>query len=152
MAGVPEVIDHTALRHHPIAAWVETTLGLQRQDDRPDGRWVRTSRPKTLADASDLLHAACGHPVDECRDYLRRFLLLAYQTPDEDGRSLFAFRLHQFVAGAGDVFTTLEKAGDRYLTLNGQQYRPGERSKPLFPAVFCRACGQEYLPVWVNHQ
>ena len=150
VAGVPDMIDHEALRRHPIAAWVETTLGLQRQDDRPDGRWVRTSRPKTLDDASDLLHAVSGRPVDECRDYLRSFLLLAYQTPDEDGRSMFAFRLHQFVAGAGDVFTTLERADGRYLTLNGQQYQPGERTKPLFPAVFCRTCGQEYLPVWVT--
>ena len=149
-AGVPEETDHDTLRHHPIAAWVETTLGLQRQDDRPDGRWVRTSRPKTLAEASKLLHEASGRPVVECLDYLRRFLLLAYRPLDEEGRSLFAFRLHQFVAGAGDVFTTLERPGDRYLTLNGQQYRPGERTKPLFPLVFCRTCGQEYLPVWAT--
>lgn len=146
-AGVPDGVDYAALRLHPVAAWAETTLGLQRQDDKPDGRWVRTNRPKTVAEAADLLAAASERPAPECLDYLRRFLLLAYQTLDAEGRPLFAFRLHQFVAGAGDLFTTLEQPGDRYLTLNGQQFRPGERDKPLFAAAFCRSCGQEYLPV-----
>ena len=148
-AGVPDEADHGVLRVHPVAAWAETTLELQRQDDKPDGKWVRTSRPKTLAEAADLLAEASGRPVGECLDHLRRFLLLAYRTHDAEGRPLFAFRLHQFVAGAGDVFTTLERPGDRYLTLNGQQFRPGDRDKPLFAAVFCRACGQEYLPIWI---
>lgn len=147
-AGVPTTADHHLLRRHPVAAWAETTLGLQREDGRPDGRWVRTTRPKTLAEAADLLAAASGRPAGLCLDHLRRLLLLAYDTPGPDGRPMFAFRLHQFVAGAGDVFTTLEAAGRRYLTLNGQQYMPGERGKPLFIAVFCRECGQEYLPVW----
>ena len=149
-AGVPAIADHATLRRHPVAVWAETTLGLQRQDDKPDGRWVRTNRPKTVAEASELLELVSGRPTTECLDYLRRFLLLAYQAHDPDGRPLFAFRLHQFVAGAGDVFTTLEKPGARYLTLNGQQFRPGERNKPLFPLVFCRGCGQEYLPVWAT--
>lgn len=149
-AGVPDYADHAALRRHPVAAWAETTLGLQRQDDHPDGRWVRTSHPKTVAEAADRLAGVSGHPTVACLDYLRRFLLLAYRTLDADGHPLFAFRLHQFVAGAGDLFTTLEPPGDRYLTLNGQQFRPGGRDKPLFPAVFCRSCGQDYLPVWAT--
>lgn len=149
-AGVPKSPDHATLRRHPVAVWAETTLGLQRQDDKPDGRWVRTNRPKTVAEAADLLEKASGRSATECLDYLRRFLLLAYRALDADNRPLFAFRLHQFVAGAGDVFTTLEKPASRYLTLNGQQFRPGERSKPLYPLVFCRGCGQEYLPVWAT--
>ena len=150
VAGLPAPSKHSALLRHPIAAWVETTLGLQREDNEPEGKWVRTRRPRTLADAADLLASASGRPVLECRDYLRQFLLLAYQTRDDEGRSLLVFRLHQFIAGAGDVFTTLEQPGERYLTLIGQQFRPGDRDKPLFPVVFCRTCGQEYLPVWIT--
>ena len=147
-AGVPDSAHYEALRHHPVAAWMETTLGLAREDDRPDGRWVRTSRPKTLREAAALLAEASGHAQEECLDYIRRLLLLAYRTRGPDGQPFFAFRLHQFVAGAGDVFTTLEPPGARYLTLNGQQFQPGAERKPLFTALFCRSCGQEYLPVW----
>jgi len=149
-AGVPTVPDHAALRRHPIAVWAETALGLQREDDKPDGRWVRTNRPKTVAEAADLLNEASGRPATECLGYLRGFLLLAYAAHDPEGRPLFAFRLHQFISGAGDVFSTLEMPGTRYLTLNGQLFRPGERDKPLFPLVFCRGCGQEYHPVWAT--
>ena len=74
---MPDTADHAVLCTHPVAAWAETTLGLQRQDDSPDGKWVRTSRPKTLAEAADLLARASGRPATECLDYLRRFLLLA---------------------------------------------------------------------------
>lgn len=149
-AGVPPSASHGDLRRHPVAAWIETTLGLAREDDRPDGRWVRTSRPKTLRDAAVLLAAASGRGEEECLDHVRSLLLLAYRTPGLDGRPLFAFRLHQFVAGAGDVFTTLELPGRRYVTLNGQQFQPGGDRKPLFTAAFCRSCGQEYLPVWAT--
>ncbi len=149
-AGVPEVADYATLRRDPVGSWVETTLGLQREDDRPDGRWVRTRQPKTLSEAATLLATASGRGEVECLDHLRRLLMLAYRTPGPDGRPLFAFRLHQFVAGAGDVFTTLEPPERRYITLNGQQFQPGADRKPLFTAVFCRACGQEYLPVWAT--
>ncbi len=149
-AGVPEAADYADLRRNPVASWAETTLGLQREDDRADGRWVRTRRPKTLRDAASLLAEASGRAESECLDHIRRLLLLAYRTPGADGRPLFAFRLHQFVAGAGDVFTTLEAPGSRYVTLNGQQFQPGSERKPLFTAVFCRSCGQEYFPVWAT--
>jgi hypothetical protein len=150
LGGLPDQADHSSILHHPMAAWMETTLGLQREDNDPNGKWVRTRRPRTLTDAAGLLASASGRPVLECEEFLRRFLLLAYQTTDEEGRSLLVFRLHQFIAGAGDVFTTLEPPGERYLTLVGQQFRPGDRDKPLFSVVFCRSCGQEYLPVWIT--
>jgi hypothetical protein len=145
-AGVPDVTTYEALRRDPVVAWVEDTLGLAREGDR----WVRTNRPKTLREAAALLAAASGRDEAECLDHIRRLLLLAYRTHGPDGRPLFAFRLHQFVAGAGDVFTTLEHPGSRFLTLSGQQFQPGAERKPLFTAIFCRSCGQEYLPVWAT--
>jgi superfamily II DNA/RNA helicase len=149
-AGVPETLDYSALRSDPVASWLETTLGLQREDYRPEGRWVRTRQPKTLSAAAKLLAEASAQKEAVCLDHIRRLLMLAYRTPGPDGRPLFAFRLHQFMAGAGDVFTTLEPPGRRYITLNGQQFQPGGDRKPLFTAVFCRACGQEYYPVWAT--
>jgi ATP-dependent helicase YprA (DUF1998 family) len=104
-AGIPTAPSYEQLRRHPIAAWIETRLGLEREDGRPDGKLVRISKPRTLRQAAAMLVEESGVGLDACEPFLRQFLLLAYETrsPD-DNRSLFAFRLHQFIAGAGNVY------------------------------------------------
>ncbi len=144
-AGVPESITFDELRKHPVTAWVEMNLGLAKEGQR-----LIRACPRNIEEASHLLSHESGSPVDSCREYLQLFLLLAYGTKDVSGRSFFAFRLHQFISGPGDLFTTLEPAGERFITVEGQQYKPGDRSKLLFNAVFCRECGQEYYPVWAE--
>ena len=144
-AGWPEGAAYEVLRVHPLASWVESRMGLQREE----GKWIR-ARPRTVRDAAEELAHESGLPLDRCRETLERFLLKAYATQDGDGRRLFTFRLHQFISGAGSLYTTLEPEDARYLTVEGQQYQPGERDKRLFNVVFCRECGQEYLPVWAQ--
>ena len=145
--GVPANPTHQALAAHPVATWVERNLGLEEQG----GRLVRISRPLTILQASDRLSADSGLDAQHCRDYLANFLLTAHRSRNERGQSFFAFRLHQFISGAWNAYATLEAPDDRYLTLHGQQFKPGDRDRPLFSLAFCRACGQEYLPVWAKH-
>ena len=145
-AGVPESPTHHELSVHPVAAWVERKLGL----DEEDGRLIRIRRPKTVLEASRLLSQDSDLGVEECGEYLAEFLLAAYQSKDPGGRNFFAFRLHQFISGAWNAYSTLEAPGHRYVTLNGQQYKPGDRNRRLFNLCFCRACGQEYFPVWAK--
>lgn len=149
-AGVPEGALYEELRQHPIAAWIESRLGLERENGVPEGKLVRISKPQTLQKAAEMLSKESNLEIGVCESYLARFLLLAYHTRNEYGRSLFAFRLHQFIAGAGDLYSTLEAPDERFMTLNGQQYQPGERGKVLFNTSFCRKCGQEYFPVWAT--
>jgi len=106
-AGVPTVTNFDDLRVHPVSTWVELNLGLESED----GKWVRIRRPNTLAQAAEKLAAETGASPEVCADYLICFLLLAYDTRDAESRPLFAFRLHQFIAGAGDLFATLESEG-----------------------------------------
>lgn len=141
-SGVPKTPTFDQLRQHPIAAWIEMNLGLTTEADR-----LIRACPRNINQAAELLRVESSMDLEICRDYLRQFLLLAYNTRS-NGRSLFAFRLHQFISGPGDLFTTLEKADERYITVDGQQYKPGDRNRPLFNVVFCRECGQEYYPVW----
>ncbi len=131
--------DLDVLRNHPLAVWVETRLGLAQQD----GRWVR-ARPKTLFDAAESLSHDAGLSQDTCHRVLTEFLLHA------QAQGLFAFRLHQFISGADNLYATLEPARQRYLDLSGQQVQPGRRDKRLFNLAFCRECGQEYHPVWMT--
>jgi hypothetical protein len=152
------------LRQHPLARWVELRLGLEREDGRTDGKWVRC-RPRTLQDAALELAKASGRlaedadPDSEAEQRLReavltslrQFLLATYQVEVGPNRRFFAFRLHQFVSAGGDVHSSLEAPERRYLTLKGQKYQPNAgRQALLYPVVFCRSCGQEFHPVWAQ--
>ncbi len=145
-AGVPASLSHEILAAHPLAAWIEQNLGLE----DIDGKLVRISRPKTILDASKCLADECGLGIESCRSFLEKFLLASHRCRNERGQSFFAFRLHQFISGAWNAYSTMEAPGERYLTLDGQQFKPGDRNRPLFTLCFCRSCGQEYLPVWAN--
>lgn len=134
---------------NPLAVWVETTLGIA----RTDGKWVR-ARPRTVAGAVDELVKLTSIPRAECEKSLRNFLLLAgtsekvrTQAVDASETPFFAFKLHQFLSGAGTVFVTLEKPGARRIELDPQPFMPGEPDVRLFDAHFCRSCGHEYHPV-----
>ena len=143
-AGVPNNPGYGELAAHTMAGWVEHTLGMEKEG----GKLARISRPLTMLEAAGRLASESRLEADACRRYLADFLLAAHRCRNEKGRSLFAFRLHQFISGASNVYSTLEAPGSRYLTLDGQQFKPGDRDRPLYPLCFCRKCGQEYMPVW----
>ncbi len=143
-SGVPAVLHEREFRKHPVAAWAERNLGLEERG----GKLVRISRPRSVEDAARQLSALTELSEEACRQFLVAFLLMAFSCKDERGRPLFAFRLHQFISGAWNVYATLEAPEKRYISLDGQQYKPGEeRQRLLFPLVFCRTCGCEYFPV-----
>ena len=105
-AGVPMALSFDDMAKHPVAIWVELTLGLSYEGLKP-----RRARPKTLRQASQLLAKASGLDDETCRTYLQAFLLRAYNVTDASGKSLFAFKLHQFISGGGKVYATLEAPG-----------------------------------------
>jgi hypothetical protein len=153
-AGVSRSLSNAELADHPLAVWIETRLGL----DRPDGtKWVR-ARPRTLADAAAQLAADSSRPDGACETAIRTLLLVA-ALPERDriGRrgsddSFFAFKVHQFLSGAGVAYATLEPPGRRTVVLDGQQFLPGDETRRLYPTYFCRDCGQEYHPVRLRRQ
>lgn len=141
--GLSKSPSYAELASNPVSTWVELTLGLEWKDNK----WVR-AMPRTVREAADLLSRDSGASVEDCASYIQQLLLKAYYAKSPENRSLFAFKLHQFISGAGRVFGSLERAGTRYLTLDGQQFVPGDRTRPLYEIHFCRNCGQEYSPVW----
>jgi superfamily II DNA/RNA helicase len=150
-AGIPAAITNADLSKHPLSIWVETRLGVTFSD--VDQRWVR-ARPMTVTEAVTALAAASSRSETACRAALRELLLIS-SVPEKDrihddqasARSFFAFKLHQFISGAGHAYATLEPAGQRRVTVEGQQYLPGHPDKRLYPVHFCRECGHEYHPV-----
>lgn len=152
-SGIPDSLTNEQLAAHPLAIWMETSLGITRPDNR---KWVR-AKPLTLAEATRMLADESGRPPDKCNEALRRMLLLAVtpenQRPGCPGKSddaFFVFKLHQFISGAGVAYATLEKPGNRAVRLEGQLFLPGDEGKRLYPTYFCRDCGQEYHPVRIR--
>lgn len=153
-AGFEKLSDED-LREHPLAIWVETILGLDFRDGKP----VR-AKPLTLQEAADRLHEDTQLGPAKCPAALQSFLLAAalpetVRTPGANASSkpFFAFKLHQFICGAGTAYATLESAGTRTVLLEGQQFLPGSTDlKRLYPTYFCRDCGQDYFGVRIKNE
>ncbi len=150
-AGIAADVSDVALRKNPLAVWVETRLGIEWND--VDQRWQR-ARPRTVSKAVTLLAAESGRAEKACGEALRQLLLVSSlpeaartKASGASERSFFAFKLHQFISGAGYAYSTLERPGDRFVTVDGQVFKPGDETKRLYPVHFCRVCGQEYHPV-----
>ncbi len=149
--GVASDITDEQLRNHPLAIWVETRLGIVFSER--EQRWIR-AQPSTVSEAVGALSSDSGKPQQECLAALRQ-LLLTSSVPetkrlDDDGangRAFFAFKLHQFISGAGHAYSTLEDQGQRAVTVDGQVFLPGAPNKRLYALHFCRSCGHEYHPV-----
>jgi hypothetical protein len=97
-----------------------------------------------------MLSKATGALDEVCKKAIEQHLLHSYEPEVADPETQFppfAFRLHQFVSRGDTVHTSLQPESDRYLTLEAQQYVPGDRGRVLLPLVFCRECGQEYYCV-----
>ena len=132
----------------PLAIWVETRLGLREED-----RKLQRARPQSLEDIARTLAEDTGRDEGLCRTALKA-ALLAFSMNEKDrgvadggDAPLFAFKLHQFISGAGRLYATLDPAGGRTVTFDGQIFDPDHPDKRLYAAHFCRNCGQEHHPV-----
>ena len=155
-AGLPPHISDAALCKHPLAVWVETRLGISFSEN--DQRWVR-AKPMTVTEAEARLSEESGRPPAACRNALRDLLLVSSvperartSNPGACEKSFFAFKLHQFISGAGHAYATVEPPGTRKVTVDGQQFLPGHADKRLYAVHFCRECGHEYHPVRLTRQ
>lgn len=141
-------MSNLSIAQDDLAIWVETRLGLQDVEKKP-----RRARPVSLKDAAGILANDSGCTFPECELALRN-CLLAFSLPENQrgvpqGKDapLFAFKLHQFISGAGRLYTTIDKPGERTVTFDGQIFDPDHPEKRLFSTHFCRNCGQEHHPV-----
>ncbi|HEY7782755.1 MAG TPA: DEAD/DEAH box helicase [Ktedonobacterales bacterium] len=152
--------DYAAFVADSLSSWLESTFGVT--TDAASGRLVRarpapiTSGAPSTDGAAAKLSRLTGVSQQRCAEAIKTALLAAYAVrPDPAaserdglaGRAPFAFRLHQFISRGDVVYVSLEPTASRYITMQGQQFRPGGRDHVLLPVVFCRECGQEYLCV-----
>jgi len=140
--------DAQAFLDDPLSSWIESTLGLRLEAG--SDRLIRCE-PRALSGDDGVavaLSELTGIDPIECESQLRESLLAGYLSRDENGRPIFAFRLHQFVSKGESVYASPEPEETRHITLQPQHFVPdSNRSKVLLPLAFCRECGQEYYTV-----
>jgi ATP-dependent helicase YprA (DUF1998 family)/very-short-patch-repair endonuclease len=142
-------VDYSSFVADPLSSWIESAFGIERETD---SNRLRRRQPRSLTGengAARELARLTGESEKHCEAVIREGLLGGYQCDrnPETGLPAFAFRLHQFLSRGDTVYASLEGEAERYLTVNGQQFVPGDRSRVLLPLVFCRECGQEYYVV-----
>lgn len=137
---LPESLTDEKLRTHPLAVWTELAIGLK------DGQKLERQAPIPFSDAVEMLSHDSGVAPDICRDAMVRFLTrvsLPETARGGTGTTAFlAFKLHRFISGAGEIFTTLT-AQPRRVLFEGQLEDPQNPGHRLYPTRFCRSCGQE---------
>ena len=145
-------LSYAELVADPMASWIEDAFGIT--EEAGSGRLVRRS-PTTVKEAAQALASITERDIQTCGNALRATLLAGSAATDEaTGRTLFAFRLHQFLSKGGSIHVTAEMPDTRHITPDYQLTVRDPEADPehgaekrLYPLAFCRECGQEYLMV-----
>jgi Lhr-like helicase len=140
-SGRTPSLTYDEFRRHPLSRWIEHIFGLEPE---PGGGYKRRI-PITLPEAAAQLSEQTGYDPNACAQILRHWLTLSGTLEDEERRSAFAFKLHQFIGQGRALYATAEPAEQREFTLEGQLQGSGGRL--FFPVRFCRQCGQDYYHV-----
>jgi Lhr-like helicase len=134
------LLSDEILKKHPLAIWTELAIGLQ------DAQELKRKKPIPFGEAVALLSKDSGIEIDICRSRLEAFLThISLPEVDRGGEghgAFLAFKLHQFLSGAGEVFTTLTEQ-PRNVLFEGQLEDPSAPGHRLYPTRFCRSCGHE---------
>lgn len=147
--GVPDFqwAGEEELKSDPLAVWIELTLGVTIDDNG-----YRRAKPAAMPQLAAKLAKTAQISPELATESLNAFFAAAFDRRIGD-RTPFAFKLHQFVRGPGNILLTLEAPGQRIITTEEQVYAPGRPDDVLlYPAYFCTVCGQEHIPVWFDEE
>jgi len=145
-AGIQPSAGEVELCANPLVHWLEQVAALERQGND----YVRR-RPQRVGELVEALAAASGCDPTTCAIRLAEVLHWISQVNQrlrESGsrRAILPYKLHQFIAQTGSVYTTLDQDERRFVTLEPGLYKAdAEGSQPIFPNVFSRASGHAFL-------
>jgi superfamily II DNA/RNA helicase len=151
LEGIGAIQESAGLERHPFAIWLENKIALRVKDDR-----LVRGAPRSRSQILSELSADTGLLSDSVEGALDTFLDRLTQVNEmrnQDGlRSLLPFKLHQFISQTGMVYLTLEPGGERTIALDPSMAIQKDNGKvlPVFPAVFSRLSGVEFLCVRID--
>jgi hypothetical protein len=147
-----EMSDSTkdSLTKNPIAIWLERTIAVKNEDGNK-----RRNTPKSLNSIAQELAITTGAGEAKCEKRIVEILTFAEELNIESAKenkkdTILPFKLHQFISQTGYVYVTLEKATDRFITLEPNPFvkiNESDVEVPVFQTVFSRISGEEFICV-----
>ena len=132
----------------PLSSWIEETFGVASEIDSTRLRRAKPCAVDGANGATNSLANLAGVSTEIASSAIRNALQQgAMLVNPATSLPAFAFRLHQFVTRGDTVWATLESIEKWHVTLRGQQFMPGDRSKILLPLCFCKDCGHHFYRV-----
>ena len=144
--------DVSALKSYPTAVWLENKIALRKSD----GELVRNI-PRTFSEISSLLSEDSGCETSACTRHLLDLMEWINKVNERSADPRYTylpFKLHQFFAQTGSVYTSLAPNGSRHMTLEPGVYKADSEGKkqPIFPNVFSRGSGHAFLCVYKDQE
>lgn len=140
------------LSSNALGAWLELEIGLQKKESK----YVRR-KPKTLSEITKNLSEITGISQEICRQQVQKLLKWAERINVENEKTgirkkWLPYKLHQFISQTGSVHVTLKPPAKRDIEsdikLDASYYAMEDGdSVPLYPIVFSRMSGHEFLCV-----
>ncbi|MEL7147305.1 MAG: helicase-related protein, partial [Bacteroidota bacterium] len=147
-----ESMNLEALMAHPLARWLETNVVLTGGGDIKERR-----PPLTLTQIGNRLCDATGLEATQCQNAIRQLLITAERInlankAQAGYQSVLPFKFHQFISQTSTVFVTMEKPGQRQVTVEAGRYLKDEKQKDqlIYPVLFSRISGAEFICVEKN--
>ncbi len=131
---------------NPTANWIEEQIALEIKE----GVLVRR-KPIELSKIAEQLSEFTGISKEDSLNHLEQLLEWAnvLNTNPAKQKNFLPYRIHQFIAQTGSVYTTLGDQKSRDLFLDAGLYAENKETK-LFPMVFSRTSGHEFTCVKLN--
>lgn len=138
-----------SFRQNLLAVWIERNIAL----DCKEETFVR-KKPMTLNDMAVKLNKFTDLDFELCSLRILKTLENAATLNSNDldkAGNVLPFKLHQFISQTGTVYVTLDSSETQCITLDPGAFKNvDDIDLPLFPVVFSRLSGCEFICVYKN--
>jgi superfamily II DNA/RNA helicase len=144
--GISTSLKAVDFEKHPTANWIEEQIALELKE----GVLVRR-KPIELSEIAKQLSEFTETKNEDALNHLEQLLEWANILNTDPGKqkNFLPYRIHQFIAQTGSVYTTLGNQLSRDLFLDAGLYAENKETK-LFPMLFSRTSGHEFTCVKLN--
>ncbi len=144
--GISSTLKANDFEKHPTANWIEEQIALEPKE----GVLVRR-KPIELSEIAKQLSEYTETKKQDALYHLEQLLEWANILNTDPGKqkNFLPYRIHQFIAQTGSVYTTLGNQLTRELFLDAGLYADNKETM-LFPMVFSRTSGHEFTCVKLN--